>query len=155
AELVGLTAATVLLCYLNRRLAVLFKIAAFLAGLLVVGYVTDFKIEAPALRGGVISSRQIVGRLASAANKTMAAQYMSLDDAEVFESTVSWRTGWWNNIWRMIHGGDDSWDSLKRILIGPGYAYPIWLLHPEGLAEEHPIRTPHNVFMYALAYTGW
>jgi hypothetical protein len=154
AEMVGLTAAAVLLCILTQRITVLFRIAAFIGGLLAMGYVTDFKIEAPALRGGAISSRQTVGRLISAIDQKAAVKYMSLEDAEIFQSTVSWRTSWWNNIWKMIHGGNDSLDSLERILIGPGYGYPIWFLHPEGLGD-YPIRTPHNVFMFALAYTGW
>jgi hypothetical protein len=154
AELVGFVAAIVLLCYLTRRLAILLKVGAVIGGLLLVGYITDFKIEAPALRGGVISSRQIVGRIISASSGKAATKYMSAEDAENFESTVTWRTGWWHNIWHMVHTGPDSGSTLERILIGPGYGYPIWLLHPEDLGDV-PIRTPHNVFMYALAYTGW
>src|SRR5262249_43796411 len=38
AEMVGLAAALLLLCHLTRRLTVLFKVAAFVVGLLAVGY---------------------------------------------------------------------------------------------------------------------
>jgi O-antigen ligase len=62
--------------------------------------------------------------------------------------TWEWRTSWWREIWRHVH------KRTTHTLFGPGYGYPVWELHPDG-TDDFPLRTPHNVVIYALGYTGW
>ena len=113
---------------------------------LALAWVSDVRIPAPTGRGGEISARGIVGRALSAVSPELAQQY--IPDPERYATTVSWRTQWWRSLWRVVH--NDQW----WILFGPGYGYPIWNHHPEGDFDV-PLRTPHNVFVYALSYTGW
>jgi hypothetical protein len=54
---------------------------------------------------------------------------------------------WWLAIWDSVH------ESRERALLGYGYGYALGDLVPY-LAGSF-IRTPHNVFFYALGYTGW
>ena len=67
------------------------------------------------------------------------------------EGTVEWRQKWWREIWRSVHSG-----SMVEA-VGHGYGFDLWGLAPDdvraGQAEE--IRTPHNIFYFALGYTGW
>lgn len=67
------------------------------------------------------------------------------------EGTVEWRQKWWRQIWRAAQSG------MMVQAFGHGYGFDLWGLAPDdvraGQAEE--IRTPHNVFYFALGYTGW
>jgi hypothetical protein len=146
AEWLGFLVCLAVWGYLAGRLGQLLKVASFAVGLLLVGLVTDVSFPSPAQRGGEISTRRIIGRALSAVDTDAAATFNP--KAEDHASTVTWRTGWWKEIWKMVH------DSPAWTLLGPGYGYPIWDLHPEYLNEQH-LRTPHNVFMFALGYTGW
>jgi hypothetical protein len=145
AEWLGFAAAVFLWGLLAGRLGRLVQFAALGLLLLIAAYVTDLRIEARNTHAGEISVANVIGRGISAISPQWAEQLT--DSGRSYASTVSWRTGWWRALWQVVHS---RWDWT---LLGPGYGYPIWEHHPEGLLER--IRTPHNVFMYALAYTGW
>jgi len=142
----ALAAAFPLWGFLTGKLRVVLAAAATATVLLAVAWVLDVRIPAPTGRGGEISARGIVGRALSAVSPELAQQY--IPDPERYATTVSWRTQWWRALWQVVHR--DQW----WILVGPGYGYPIWSHHPEGDFDV-PLRTPHNVFVYALSYTGW
>lgn len=142
----ALAAAFPLWGILTGRLRLVFAAAAAGIVLLGVAWIVDVRIPAPTGRGGEISARGIVGRALSAVSPELAQQY--IPDPERYATTVSWRTQWWRSLWQVVHR--DQW----WILVGPGYGYPIWSHHPEGDFDV-PLRTPHNVFVYALSYTGW
>jgi hypothetical protein len=133
--------------WLTGRIGQITKIAAVVGGLLLVGAVIDFRIPAPMTRGGEVSARGVIGRAVAAVDQDLAAQ-ITPRTAETFASTVSWRTAWWRSLWKMVH------ESPTRAMFGPGYGYPIWYHHPEE-SWDNPLRTPHNVWMHCLAYTGW
>jgi len=118
---------------------------AMVLGLLGAMYVTGFAIEAPEGRGGTISATDLVGRVLAPLDKDRAAEYTS--DAQMHEETVAFRTLWWIAIWDSVH------ESTSRTLFGHGYGFPLGDLVP--YLEGEFIRTPHNVFFYALGYTGW
>jgi len=113
--------------------------------LLVMLYVSGLSIDAPEGRGGTISATDLVGRLIAPVNEDLASQYSS--DAQMHEETVAFRTLWWLAIWDSVH------QSASRALFGYGYGYALGDLVP--YLEGDFIRTPHNVFFYALGYTGW
>jgi len=144
AEWLAFGVALVILSMLTRRMQRLLLTVALLAGLLLVGLITDFKIPAPNIRGGDISARAIVGRAIATVDKRAAAQFTR--EAATLSGTVDWRTGWWKNIVHAVH------ESPGTSIYGFGYSYPIWDLHPEGIPN---IRTPHNIAMFALTYGGW
>jgi hypothetical protein len=121
-----------------------------LAGLTVLAliggmYVTSFKMEAPEGRGGTISAEALVGRVLAPVDKDLAADYTS--DAQAHEETAAFRTLWWIAIWESVH------ESVSGALLGHGYGYPLGDLVP--YLQGTFIRTPHNLFFYALGYTGW
>ena len=114
--------------------------------LITIMYVADFKIQGPETRGvGVISARDLVGRAMAPLHANFFGTYGESDEVEV--NTVVWRTVWWAAIWNAVH------EDHKRELLGFGYGYPLGDLVP--YLEGEFLQTPHNVFFYALGYTGW
>ena len=144
AEWLGFAIAVTVLSYLTGQVSRLVQAGIVVGGLLAVGLLVDFKIPSPSSRGGTISTRDIVGRAISAVDKRAAASLTR--NAGDFASTVDWRTKWWENIVRATYA------NPKSTLIGGGYGYPIWLHNAE---DQRVNRTPHNIFMFNLAYTGW
>ena len=107
-----------------------------------------FTISGPESRGGTISASELLARAIAPVDSDLARQYSSdLTDAQMYEGNVAFRVLWWTAIWSSVH------DSLPRALLGYGYGFALGDLSPF-LAGEF-IRTPHNVFFYALGYTGW
>jgi len=123
---------------------------AFVAALLTVGYWTNFDIPSPQGRGGAISSREILARAVAAVDRDAAREYSS-KNADTYAGTVSWRQRWWQAIWSSVNS------DIETTLLGHGYGYPIHQLVPylRQETEEAKTRTPHNIFYYALGYTGW
>jgi hypothetical protein len=121
--------------------------ATALAGLLLFSYVFDITLPATG-RGnrGDISARNIVAAVVAPFDRETAVQYSS--SAGRYAGTAEWRTDWWRAIWRSVH------DDPVRFAIGHGYGFPLRDLVPF-LEEEIDLRTPHNVFFYALGYGGW
>jgi hypothetical protein len=130
---------------LSGKMRRFFVGAAVLLVLLGVGYVTDFSIPSPASRGGVISTREILGRALSAIEPGTAQELTPR--AGTYSGTISWRTIWWRAIWDSVH------ESNERMLFGHGYGFPMSDLVP--YAKGSDIRTPHNIFFYVLGYDGW
>jgi hypothetical protein len=113
--------------------------------LLFLMYVTNFSVAGPETRGGTISATDMIGRILAPINADAASDYTS--DTHMYEGNVVWRTVFWLQIWDTVH------ENTMRTILGYGYGYPINELVP--YLEEEATRTPHNVFFYVLAYTGW
>jgi hypothetical protein len=146
AAWLGFAACLPVWAVLAGRMRQLAALAAVLTTLLAGGLIFDLRIPAPTTRGGEISTRAIVARAVSAVDPQLADRLAR--HSGDYGDTVTWRTEWWNALWKEVHS------TPGRGLMGLGYGYPIWYLHPQGLDDE-PLRTPHNVLMYALSYTGW
>jgi hypothetical protein len=125
-----------------KRLLTTFFLITTLLG---IGYMSDFSIPSPRGRGGVISTRAIIGRMISGIDPELAAQFS--DQASSSAGTLSWRRNWWQAIWTSSH------QDLETAAIGHAYGFPIADLVTYLAGEA--IRTPHNDFFYALGYTGW
>jgi hypothetical protein len=147
AAWLGLALCLPLWASLSGRLGQLTRLGTVLVGLLGVGLLLDVRIPAPRGRGGEIAPRELFARALAAVSPEAAAAINP--NADFYAGTVSWRTSWWRAIWKMVH------DEPLWVVVGPGYGYPLWELHPEEDLSDHPIRTPHNVFLYALGYSGW
>ena len=111
--------------------------------LLWVAYLVDFRM--PGGRGGELSTRGVIGRALAPINEDLAEQYIV--SAEASAGTVSWRTDWWAEIWASVHA-----DRLTA-LIGHGYGFSLASL--ASFVGDQTTRTPHNIFYYALGYSGW
>src|SRR5579872_3137308 len=106
----------------------------------------DFRLPGPVTRGGgEISARDLIGRAMAPLDPDLAAEYTSSYKMDV--DTTVWRTIWWLAIWQSVNQG------RANSLFGFGYGYALGDLVP--YLEGQFIQTPHNVFLYALGYTGW
>jgi O-antigen ligase len=127
----------------NLKRTVYGVLAVFVPLLLM--YVTNFAIPAPAGRFGTVSVRDMVGRVIAPID-TEAAETFT-EDAGINTDTAMFRTVWWVEIWYSVNERPD------RAALGYGYGYPLGQLVP--YLEDLPVRTPHNAFFFALGYTGW
>ncbi len=117
----------------------------FVAALLLVGFWTDFDIPSPAGRGGSVSSRELIARAVASVDRDAAREYSQ--NANVYAGTVSWRQNWWSAIWTSVH------NDVETATLGHGYGFELHdLVH---YLRHTDVRTPHNIFFYALGYTGW
>jgi hypothetical protein len=144
AEYLGFAIGVMLWALLSGNIGRLMAGAVVLAGLLIAGLATDFSIPAPGTRGGKISTRDIFGRVIAPVDTELAQQYSK--NAASQAGTFYWRVIWWRAIWENVH------QDTQTAVMGEGYGYPIANLVGY---RERDIRTPHNVFFYALAYGGW
>jgi hypothetical protein len=132
--------------WMTRRLKRLAMAGAYLMLLFALMYAVDLKLPGPETRlAGTISARDLIGRALAPINPDAASEYTA--DYQDAENTTLWRTVWWAQIWISVH------ETPARALLGFGYGFPLGDLVP--FLEGEFIRTPHNVFLYALGYTGW
>jgi hypothetical protein len=146
AEMLGLAVGVLIWSLLSGHLGRLFLVGTAGGLLLLAAAAVDLRIPSPQTRGGEISARTLLGKLIAPLDARAAKALKR--DADVDAETVEWRTGWWREIRRRLDR------TPEETIFGLGYGYPIWDLHPLGPLEAK-VRTPHNVFMFALAYTGY
>ena len=118
-----------------------------LTALLVLGAVFDVNLPSPSTRGGAISSREIVARGLSAIDPELAKDYTGSEDTGMYAGTIHWREMWWHAIWV------NSQENKTNLIIGPGYGF--LLKNLVSYLKDSDIRTPHNIFYFALGYSGW
>ena len=110
-------------------------------------YVTNFSYAGPETRGRTISAKDVVGQVIAPFNRDLAASYISdALDTDLSEGTTVFRLLYWAGVWDSVH------ESAMRALLGYGYGFSLG-----NVVEQIQIdaRTPHNLFFYALGYTGW
>jgi hypothetical protein len=145
ASWLGLAVGVLLWGFLTRKLGRVAAIGA--VGLALVSVIGLSGIQFGS-RGS--SFGDLAGRLVAPFDMELAKE-LSPTQAEHAAGTVEWRQKWWEEIWRSVH----SRPVLE--LFGHGYGFHLWGLAPLEVREfdDRDIRTPHNVFYYALGYTGW
>lgn len=150
ASWLGFAAAISLWAFLKGQVTRVAALGAVVGVVLLVGVVTDVTIPSPGRRGGELSAKGIVAQSVAPLSASMAEQVDPDRDKEVYSGTVNFRFTFWSSIWENIHS-NQMWT-----LFGPGYGFPIWELGPEDMPQGAPqLRSPHSIFMYCLAYTGW
>jgi len=148
ASWVGFIASMSLWAILHGRIGRLVALSTVIFGLLLAGVVTDFSIPSPGRRGGELSANGILAQSLAPVAPNLAAEFQD-GNKDVYTGTVNFRVYFWQAIWKNTHS------KLSWTFFGPGYGFPIWELGmtmPLGAPE---LRSPHSVFMYCLAYTGW
>jgi hypothetical protein len=149
AEWLCLIAALLLQSILTGKFKRMLLIGGSVTILLGIGLVTDISIPSPVGRGvKFVSAREIVARAVSVVDKDTAKEF-SRKNTDFYAGTVSWRQRWWRAIW------DSTYTDTETALLGHGYGYPLDKLVNYLLNMNLNLRTPHNVFFYALGYTGW
>jgi hypothetical protein len=148
AEWLGMVVATLIWGILQRKMTRVAMIVLGLAAVLFVGFVLDIKLPAPSERGGAISSQEIVARGLAAVSPDLARDVTGSDDVSFYAGTITWRTNWWKAIWQ------NSNENYTNFLVGPGYGFVLKNL-VNYLKQNGDVRTPHNIFYYALGYSGW
>lgn len=148
AEWLALAVGLCVFVWATGRLKHMFIAGGAVVVLLGLMVLADFKMPSPETRGegqGVISARDLIGRAAAPLHADLSTNYADVDDVQV--GTVVWRTIWWAAIW------ESAGEDLNLALWGHGYGYPLADLVP--YLKGQFLRTPHNVFFYALGYSGW
>jgi hypothetical protein len=146
AEWLGLGVGALAWGLLTGRLG---RVAAIgMAGIAVLGLIelADLKIAG---RGSPISPMSILGRVIAPIDKELAKEFTPHADDDA--GTVEWRQKWWDEIWASAQS------TSELGMLGHGYGFDLFSLAPAGVrvGQAVEIRTPHNVFFYALGYTGW
>jgi hypothetical protein len=125
------------------------RVAGFFAGLLallLLGALLNVDLPSSSSRGGAISTREIVARGISAVSPEMAKDLTGSEDTAMYGGTIKWREMWWQKIW------ENSQENKTNLIIGPGYGFELRKLVTY---LTYDIRTPHNIFYFALGYSGW
>jgi hypothetical protein len=144
-EWLGCLVAFMLWGGLTKQLSRVGRWAMTVVILLGIMYAADITLPGVVGRGGNISVQEMLGRALAPLNEELAAQYT--ERADSYAGTILWRTTWWWAIWDAVHA-----DPIRTV-VGHGYGYPLGDLVP--YLQGEAIRTPHNVFFYALGYGGW
>jgi hypothetical protein len=140
----GVGAAVLVWGALTKRLRVVLAGVFAVALVFLLMDVAGVRISASEQRGGAIGGREIFGRLIAPFNKELGEQLVP--DAEVFAGTARWREDFWADIRTAVN------EDQSSQVFGLGYG--------QALSElttfiNSDVRTPHNVFYYALGYGGW
>ncbi|MGE0729948.1 MAG: O-antigen ligase family protein [Acidimicrobiia bacterium] len=140
----GVIAAIVVWALLTGRYRQLAGGVAAVGVLFSVIAALELRIEASRYRGGSLSAGEIFGRMVAPFSEDLGRRYAR--DAEVFAGTADWRRNFWEAIWAAVHSSD------RTALFGLGYGHPLSEL-TTFITED--LRSPHNVFFFALGYGGW
>ena len=131
---------------LAGRVSTVLKATTAAVAVLLLFLIVDAPLPMRNDEGERMTTRNVVGFAVAAIDRDTAVGLTQYADSG--NSTVTWRTRWWDNLWRVTH------QTPTQALFGPGYGFPIWEYHEENL-DDFKLRTPHNSFFYVLVYTGW
>jgi hypothetical protein len=133
---------------ITNRIGRVLAIAGCIFAVLLIASLIDLKLPPLPGRGGELSARGTLARIAGSISPEMATEFG--DDAATarFEyGTVYWRKHWWAAIRNEVS------KDYKTMLFGLGYGYPLGKLNSNGV-EKEGVRSPHNIFYFTLAYSG-
>jgi hypothetical protein len=134
---------------LSGKLGRVFGILGCITAVLIIAALVDLKLPHIPGRGGELSARGTIARMAGAISPQLAADVSeNRENAQFYYGTVHWREHWWAAIRSEVFKGP------KTEIFGLGYGYP--LAHLAGReVEKQGTRSPHSVFYFTLAYSGF
>ncbi len=149
AQWLAVFIAGVIWAVLSGHIRTLLKVA--LAGTVLLGAlaIADVKIPGSPARGGEVSIAGILARSIAPFDPDLSAQIATPTGAGSFKDTADWRRKWW----RIIRY--EQRQTVERRLFGLGYGQPLSEYAPFIPYEERPVRTPHNLYYFALGYGGY
>ena len=133
---------------LTRNIGRVFAIVGCISTVLIIAALIDLKLPPLPGRGGELSARGTIARMAGAISPELAADVGDRANAEFYYGTVYWRKHWWMEI------RNEVFKEPKTEIFGLGYGYP--LAHLAGRdVEKQGTRSPHSIFYFTLAYSGF
>jgi hypothetical protein len=148
ADWLGLGLGLIVWGILSKKMRRVYAFSGFAFFLLLFAFIADFRLPALPGRGGEISARETVARLAASISPDLAETVGgTAGNARFYYGTVYWRTHWWGNIRSEVS------QSANTLMFGLGYGYPLGRLASADV-ERGGTRSPHSIFYFALAYSG-
>jgi hypothetical protein len=133
---------------LSHRMGRLLAILGCIAGVLAIAALVDLKLPPIPGRGGELSARGTIARMAGAISPELAADAGGgAANARFYYGTVYWREHWWAAIRSEVSR------EPKTMAFGLGYGYPLARLAGREV-EKEGTRSPHSVFYFTYAYSG-
>jgi hypothetical protein len=134
--------------WLTNRMGRFMAIAGCVVGVLLIASLIDLKLPPLPGRGGELSARGTLARMAGSISPEFATKFgVDAATARFDYGTVYWRKHWWANIRNEV-----SKDYTSEIF-GMGYGYPLAKLASKDV-EHEGTRSPHSIFYFTLAYSG-
>jgi hypothetical protein len=149
ADWLGLGLALILWGKLSKRMGRVFSLLGVLATILLIAALIDLKLPPLPGRGGELSARGTIGRMAGSVSPQLAAEISGdRNNAAFYYGTVHWRKRWWSAI------RDEVSKDPLTLTFGLGYGYPLANLAGNAGTVKEGTRSPHSIFYFALAYSG-
>jgi hypothetical protein len=133
---------------LSNRMGRFLAIAGCVIGVLLIASLIDLKLPPLPGRGGELSARGTLARMAGSFSPEFASQFgVDAATARLDYGTVYWRKHWWAAIRSEVS------QNYKTEIFGMGYGYPLAKLASRDV-EKEGTRSPHSIFYFTLAYSG-
>jgi hypothetical protein len=134
--------------WLTNRMGRFMAIAGCVVGVLLIASLIDLKLPPLPGRGGELSARGTLARMAGSVSPEFASKFgVDAATARFDYGTVYWRKHWWANIRNEVS------KDYKSEIFGMGYGYPLAKLASKDV-EHEGTRSPHSIFYFTLAYSG-
>jgi len=144
----GLGLALMLWGKLSKKMGRVFSVVGVLAAILLIAALIDLKLPPIGGRGGELSARGTLGRMAGSISPELATEVSgNRVDAAMYYGTVYWRKRWWAAIREEVSR------TPLTLTFGMGYGYPLAHLANRDV-ERQGTRSPHSIFYFTLAYSG-
>ncbi len=148
SDWVGMILALGLWGVMAKKMSRVFAIAGIVAGILTFAALIDLRLPPIEGRGGELSARGTVSRMAGAFSSDLARQIGGDNqNAGFYYGTVHWREMWWANI------RNELGKTYKTMIFGEGYGYNLAHLANRDV-EKQGTRSPHNILYFCYAYSG-
>jgi hypothetical protein len=134
---------------LTGHIGRVFGIAGCIATVLIIAALVDLKLPPIPGRGGELSARGTIARMAGSVSSEMAEDVGGgRANAQFYYGTVHWREHWWAAI------RSEVFKEYRTEIFGMGYGYPLARLAGRDV-EKQGTRSPHSIFYFTLAYSGF
>ena len=148
SDWVGMILALAVWGLLAKRMSRVFQIGGVVAAILIFAALIDLKLPAIAGRGGELSARGTISRMAGSISPEFAAEVGGdQTNARFYYGTVHWRQMWWANI------RNELGKTYQTMIFGEGYGYPLAHLASRDV-EAQGTRSPHDILYFCYAYSG-
>jgi len=148
ADWLGLGICLALWGKLTRNMGRVLAIAGCGVTILIIAALIDLKLPPIPGRGGELSARGTIARMAGSISPQLAAEAGGgAANARFYYGTVYWREHWWAAIRSEVS------KDYKTMIFGLGYGYPLARLAGRDV-EKEGTRSPHSIFYFTLSYSG-
>ena len=149
ADWIGLGLALMVWGKLSKKINRVFAVLGTITVVLAIAALIDLRLPAIAGRGGELSARETVARLAGAISPQLAEDVGgTAANSSFYYGTVYWREHWWANIRQEVT------KDPGTLIFGLGYGYPLAVLTGNAGTVQQGTRSPHSIFYFTLAYSG-